>query len=43
VRMAAAFAKAVEAGHTAFEIGLPEAMSEAVPTSPLAAYFAHST
>ena len=43
VRMAAAFGKAVEAGRAAYETGLPEPTSEAVPTSPLAAYFAHST
>jgi len=43
VRMAAAFGKAVEAGRAAYETGLPELTSEAVPTSPLAAYFAHST
>ena len=42
VRMAAAFGKAVEAGRAAYETGLPEATSQAVPTSPLAAYFAHS-
>jgi thiazole synthase len=42
VRMAAAFGKAVEAGRAAYETGLPEPTSEAVPTSPLAAYFAHS-
>jgi thiazole synthase len=42
-RMAAAFRKAVEAGRAAYETGLPEATSEAVPTSPLAAYFSHST
>src|SRR5271168_4161656 len=43
VRMAGAFGKAVEAGRAAYETGLPEPGSEAVPTSPLAAYFAHST
>jgi thiazole synthase len=41
-RMAAAFRKAVEAGRAAYEIGLPEPSSEAVPTSPLANYFTHS-
>jgi thiazole synthase len=40
--MAAAFRKAVEAGRAAYEIGLPEPSSEAVPTSPLANYFTHS-
>src|SRR5260370_20451161 len=43
VRMAAAFGKAVEAGRAAYETGLPEPSSEAIPTSPLAAYFAYST
>jgi thiazole synthase len=41
-RMAAAFRKAVEAGRTAYEIGLPDSNTEAVPTSPLTAYFTHS-
>jgi thiazole synthase len=41
-RMAAAFKKAVEAGRTAYELGLPGAELEAVPTSPLTAYFTHS-
>src|SRR5258705_3274876 len=35
-RMALAFKMAVDAGRAAFEIGLPEPTSEAVPTSPLA-------
>ena len=39
--MAGAFRKAVEAGRAAYEIGLPESGAEAVPTSPLAAYFTH--
>ena len=43
VRMATAFRKAVEAGRAAYEIGLPESTAQAVPTSPLAAYFAHYT
>jgi thiazole synthase len=43
VRMAAAFAKAVEAGRAAYETGLPEPGLEAIPTSPLAAYFTHTT
>src|ERR1700759_4829393 len=38
-RMAAAFRKAVEAGRTGYELGLPAIVSEAVPTSPLTAYF----
>jgi thiazole synthase len=38
-RMAAAFRKAVEAGRTGYELGLPIAGVEAVPTSPLTAYF----
>ena len=41
-RMAAAFRKGVEAGRTAYELGLPDSSSLAVPTSPLTAYFAHS-
>src|SRR6202011_1507501 len=41
-RMAAAFRKAVEAGRAAYEIGLPDSGTEAVPTSPLTAYFTHS-
>jgi thiazole synthase len=41
-RMAAAFRKAVEAGRTAYEIGLPDSNTEGVPTSPLTAYFTHS-
>src|SRR5580693_1780226 len=40
-RMAAAFRKAVEAGRAAYEMGIPDATSEAVPTSPLTAYFTH--
>src|SRR5246127_5605064 len=43
VRMAEAFGKAVSAGRAAYEIGLPEPTSEAVPTSPLAAFFSHYT
>src|ERR1700687_3268744 len=43
VRMAAAFGKAAEAGRAAYETGLPEPRSEAVPTSPLAAFFSHYT
>src|SRR5260370_23075574 len=43
VRMAAAFKRAVEAGRTAYEIGLAEPRSEAVPTSPPAAFFSHYT
>src|SRR6201997_1267959 len=42
-RMAAAFRKAVEAGRTAYETGLPEPGLEAVPTSPLAAFLTYST
>ncbi len=41
-RMAEAFRKAVEGGRTAYELGLAEPSSEAVPTSPLTAYFTHS-
>src|ERR1700724_3517549 len=41
-RMAAAFRKAVEAGRAAYEIGLPDPRTEAVPSSPLTAYFTHS-
>ncbi|MEA3210168.1 MAG: thiazole synthase [Chthoniobacter sp.] len=37
-RMAAAFKKAVEAGHEAFEIGLGERHATAVPTSPLTGF-----
>jgi thiazole synthase len=40
--MAAAFRKAVEAGRTAFELGLQEPLIQATPTSPLNAYFTHS-
>src|SRR6201999_1069074 len=36
-QMAAAFRKAVEAGRTAYELGLPSSGLEAVPTSPLTA------
>lgn len=39
VRMAIAFKKAVEAGHEAWELGLPEPSLVASPTSPLAAFF----
>src|SRR6201993_2549762 len=42
-RMAEAFRKAVEAGRAAYEIGLSEPTTEAVPTSPLAAFFSHYT
>src|SRR3984893_15026151 len=42
IRMAAAFRKAVEAGRAAYEIGLPESSAQAIPTSPLTAYFTHS-
>jgi len=38
VKMAAAFRQAVEAGRTAFELGLPEASETAHPTSPLTAF-----
>jgi thiazole synthase len=41
-RMAAAFKKAVEAGRTAYELGLPSGGLEAIPTSPLTAYFTPS-
>jgi thiazole synthase len=41
-RMAAAFRKAVEAGRAAYEMGIPDAIPEAAPTSPLTAYFTHS-
>ncbi|MBC7980809.1 MAG: thiazole synthase [Armatimonadetes bacterium] len=37
-RMAIAFKQAVEAGRTAFELGLPEPSSTAHPTSPLTAF-----
>ena len=37
-RMARAFAKAVEAGRMAYEIGLGEASDTAVATSPLTAF-----
>jgi thiazole synthase len=42
-RMAVAFRQAVEAGRTAYEIGVHETSSQAVPTSPLRAYFTQST
>ncbi|MBV8375950.1 MAG: thiazole synthase [Verrucomicrobia bacterium] len=42
-RMGLAFRQAVEAGRAAYEIGLPKFSAEAVPTSPLTAYFAHRT
>jgi thiazole synthase len=38
-RMAAAFRKAVEAGRTGYELCLPEPGVQAIPTSPLSAYF----
>jgi thiazole synthase len=41
-RMAAAFRKAVEAGRTGYELGLPEPGVQAIPTSPLSAYFTQS-
>src|ERR1700753_340696 len=41
-RMAAAFRKAVEAGRTAYELGLAETSAEAIPTSPLTAFFTHT-
>jgi thiazole synthase len=37
-RMAGAFRQAVEAGRTAFELGLAEQRLEASPTSPLTAF-----
>src|SRR5208282_5376453 len=43
VRMAEAFGIFLYKQKTAYEIGLPESSSEAVPTSPLAAFFAHYT
>jgi thiazole synthase len=39
VRMARAFAKAVEAGREAYEIGLSERLDFASATSPLSAFF----
>jgi thiazole synthase len=39
VRMAFAFRQAVEAGRTAFEIGIPSSRETASATSPLAAFF----
>jgi thiazole synthase len=41
-RMAGAFRKAVEAGRVAYEMGIPEPRTEAVPSSPLTGYFTHS-
>jgi thiazole synthase len=41
-RMATAFRQAVEAGRTAYEIGVHQSSLQAVPTSPLSAYFSHS-
>jgi thiazole synthase len=41
-RMAIAFRQAVEAGRTAYEIGVHEPSEQATPTSPLSAYFTHS-
>jgi thiazole synthase len=41
-RMATAFRQAVEAGRTAYEIGVQQPTLQAVPTSPLSAYFSHS-
>jgi thiazole synthase len=41
-RMATAFRQAVEAGRTAYEIGVHQPSLQAVPTSPLSAYFSHS-
>jgi len=41
-RMAIAFRQAVEAGRTAYEIGVHEPAEQATPTSPLSAYFTHS-
>jgi len=43
VRMARAFALAVEAGREAWEIGLPDAVDVARPTSPLTAFLQSST
>jgi thiazole synthase len=37
-RMAAAFRQAVEAGRTAFELGLPETLDHASATSPLTGF-----
>jgi len=42
-RMGEAFKKAVEAGRAAYEMGLPEAHSESVATSPLNAFLTYST
>src|SRR6201994_2261972 len=41
-RMAGAFRQAVEAGRVAYELGMPESSAEAVPTSPLTAFFTHT-
>ena len=41
-RMAVAFRQAVEAGRTAYEIGVHEPSEQAISTSPLSAYFTHS-
>ena len=41
-RMAIAFRQAVEAGRTAYEIGVHEPSEQAISTSPLSAYFTHS-
>lgn len=41
-RMAIAFRQAVEAGRTAYEVGVPEPSEQAICTSPLSAYFTHS-
>ena len=40
-RMAIAFRQAVEAGRTAYEIGVREPSEQAISTSPLSAYFTH--
>jgi thiazole synthase len=42
-RMAIAFRQAVEAGRAAYEVGVHEPSAQAIPTSPLSAYFTHST
>jgi thiazole synthase len=39
--MAVAFKQAVEAGRTAFELGLPQPSDTAHPTSPLTAFLNH--
>ena len=41
-RMAIAFRQAVEAGRTAYEIAVHQPSLQAVPTSPISAYFSHS-